>query len=240
MEENFTRQKVDTLGITVYAEENSKPTAALLNDEPFAQQKNNRRLHFKAKDIALVNNPKQSDLAIVIAPEENKTANELAEKLLNNQNLRLRIVTGYDNVFEKVSEIARELEKALELGLEITDFMQIYRRGITMEKVAHQLTIFTNGIAKINLDRPAVIGDGITLLQKEEAAALADFFDSKKDEYKLKKFVPASGAATRMFKFLHDFINDYNPAKETINGYTNRIKDNALPVFLLGRERFPF
>ena len=240
MEENFTRQKVDTLGITVYAEENSKPTAALLNDEPFAQQKNNRRLHFKAKDIALVNNPKQSDLAIVIAPEENKTANELAEKLLNNQNLRLRIVTGYDNVFEKVSEIARELEKALELGLEITDFMQIYRRGITMEKVAHQLTIFTNGIAKINLDRPAVIGDGITLLQKEEAAALADFFDSKKDEYKLKKFVPASGAATRMFKFLHDFINDYNPAKETINGYTNRIKDNALPVFLLGLERFPF
>ena len=176
----------------------------------------------------------------MIAPEENKAANELAEKLLNNQNLRLRITTGYDNVFEKVSEIAIELEKALELGLEITDFMQIYRRGITMDKVEHQLAIFTNGIAKINMDRPAVIGDGITLLQKEEATALADFFDAKKENYKLKKFVPASGAATRMFKFLHDFMSGYNPEKETINGYTNRVKDNSLQVFLLGQEKFPF
>nr|WP_322623250.1 DUF4301 family protein [uncultured Flavobacterium sp.] len=240
MEENFTRQKVDTLNITVYAEQESKPTAAQLNLQPFAEEKDNRRLNFKAKDIGLVNNPKQSDLAIVIAPEENKAANELAEKLLNNQNLRLRITTGYDNVFEKVSEIAIELEKALELGLEITDFMQIYRRGITMDKVEHQLAIFTNGIAKINMDRPAVIGDGITLLQKEEATALADFFDAKKENYKLKKFVPASGAATRMFKFLHDFMSGYNPEKETINGYTNRVKDNSLQVFLLGQEKFPF
>jgi hypothetical protein len=240
MEENFTRQKLDTLNITVYAEQESKPTAALLNLQPFAEEKDNRRLNFKAKDIGLVNNPKQSDLAIVIAPEENRQANELAEKLLNNQNLRLRITTGYDNVFEKVSEIATELEKALELGLEITDFMQIYRRGISMEKITAQIAIFTNGIAKINLDRPAVIGDGITLLQKEEATALADFFDNKKENYKLKKFVPASGAATRMFKFLHDFINGYNPEKETINGYINRVKDNSLQVFLLGLEKFPF
>jgi hypothetical protein len=240
MEENFTRQKVDTLNITIYAEQDSKPTAAQLNLQPFAEEKDNRRLNFKAKDIGLVNNPKQSDLAIVIAPEENKAANELAEKLLNNQNLRLRITTGYDNVFEKVSEIATELEKALELGLEITDFMQIYRRGITMDKVEHQLAIFTNGIAKINMDRPAVIGDGITLLQKEEATALANFFDTKKENYKLKKFVPASGAATRMFKFLHDFMSGYNPEKETINGYTNRVKDNSLQVFLLGQEKFPF
>lgn len=240
MEENFTRQKVDTLNITIYAEHESKPTAAQLNLQPFAEEKDNRRLNFKAKDIGLVNNPKQSDLAIVIAPEENKAANELAEKLLNNQNLRLRITTGCDNVFEKVSEIAIELEKALELGLEITDFMQIYRRGITMNKVEHQLAIFTNGIAKINLDRPAVIGDGITLLQKEEATALAEFFDAKKENYKLKKFVPASGAATRMFKFLHDFMSGYNPEKETINSYVNRVKDNSLQVFLLGQEKFPF
>jgi hypothetical protein len=240
MEENFTRQKVDTLNITVYAEQDSKPTAALLNLQPFAEEKDNRRLNFKAKDIGLVNNPKQSDLAIVIAPEENSAANDLAEKLLNNQNLRLRITSGYGNVFEKVSEIATELEKALDLGLEITDFMQIYRRGISMEKITAQIAIFTNGIAKINLDRPAVIGDGITLLQKEEATALADFFDSKKENYKLKKFVPASGAATRMFKFLHDFMSGYNPEKETINGYVNRVKDNSLQVFLLGQEKFPF
>lgn len=240
MEENYTRQKVDTLNITVYAEQESKPTAALLNLEPFAEEKNNRQLHFKAKDISLTDNPKSSDLALVIAPEENKAANDLADKLFNNGNPRLRITTGYDNIFEKVSGIAVELEKALKLGLSIPDFLQIYRKGINMEKIESQIDTFTNGIAKINLDRQAVIGDGITLLQKEEAIALAAFFDGKKENYKLKKFVPASGAATRMFKFLHDFMANYNPEKETINGYVNRIKDNSLQVFLLGLERFPF
>jgi len=240
MEENFTRQRVSTLNVSVYAEQNSKPTAALLNQLPFAQEKDNRRLNFKAKDIGDTVTPKPSDLAIVIAPEGSKAANELADKLRVNQNPRIRITEGYDDILNKVSEIALELDKAVALGLDIPDFLQIYRRGISMDKIESQINIFSTGIAKINLDRPAVIGDGITLLQKEEATSLADFFDSKKEAYKLKKFVPASGAATRMFKFLHDFILNYNPEKETINGYINRVKDNSLQVFLLGMERLPF
>lgn len=240
MEENFTRQKVNTLYLTVYAEQNSKPTAALLNEQPFAEEKDNRKISFKAKDIGDVVNPKTSDLAIVIAPEGNKAANELAEKLRQNQNLRIRVTEGYDDVYAKVHEIVTELQRALDLGMSLVDFLQIYRRCISMEKIENQINIFSTGIAKISLDRQAVIGDGITLLQKDEANSLADFFDSKRDNYKLKKFVPASGAATRMFKFLHDFMLGYDPKKETINGYINRVKDNSLQVFLLGLERFPF
>lgn len=240
MEDNFTRQKTATLNITIYAEFDSKLTAGLLNNESFAEEKNNRRLNFKAKDISLVNMPKQSDMAIVIAPEENSEANDLAEKLRVNSNPRLRIIDGYDNVFEKVSSIIRELEKAFEMGLTITDFIQIYKRNISQEKIGSQLSIFKNGIDKITLERPATPGDGIYMLTKEMAEDCASYFDTKKDSYKLKKFVPASGAATRMFKFLHDFIADYDPKKETINGYINRKKDNSLQVFLLGLERFPF
>lgn len=240
MEENFTRQKVNTLYITVYAEQNSKPTAALLNEQPFAEEKNNRKLSFKAKDIGDVVNPKTSDLAIVIAPEGSKAANELAEKLRQNQNLRIRVTEGHDDVYAKVHEIVSELQRALNLGMSLVDFLQIYRRNISMEKIENQINIFSTGIAKISLDRQAAIGDGITLLQKEEANSLAEFFDNKRDNYKLKKFVPSSGAATRMFKFLHDFMMGYDPKKETINGYINRVKDNSLQVFLLGLERFPF
>ncbi|TRW26608.1 DUF4301 family protein [Flavobacterium zepuense] len=240
MEDNFTRQKTATLNITIYAEFDSKHTAGLLNKEPFAEEKNNRRLNFKAKDIGLVSMPKQSDMAIVIAPEENKEANILAEKLRVNSNPRLRIIDGYDNVFEKVSSIIEELEKAFEMGLTITDFIQIYKRNISQEKIGSQLSIFKNGIDKITLERPATPGDGIFMLTKEMAEDCASYFDTKKESYKLKKFVPASGAATRMFKFLHDFISDYDPKKETINGYINRKKDNSLQVFLLGLEKFPF
>jgi hypothetical protein len=240
MEENFTRQKTDTINITIYAETDSKPTAAVLNQQPFAEEKDNRRFFFKAKDIGLVNTPKSSDIAIVIAPEGNVVANELYEKLRAQKNPRLRITEGYDDVFEKVSSIAFQLEKALELGLSLGDFLQVKRRNIDLATIESQLSIFSNGIAKINLERPAVLKDGITAFSKDDIANLAIYFDSRKNNYKLKKFVPASGAATRMFKFLHDFIANYDPNKETINGYINRKKDNSLEVFLLGLERFPF
>jgi hypothetical protein len=36
------------------------------------------------------------------------------------------------------------------------------------------------------------------------------FFDENKDSFKLEKFVPASGAASRMFKFLIAFLNDFD------------------------------
>jgi len=240
MEENFTRQKINTITITVYAEKDSKATAALLNLEPFAAEKNNQQLFFKAKDIDTVNTPKSSDLAIVIAPEQKKKANELADMLRRQNNTRLRVTEGTDNVFGKVSCLVSQLEKALSLGLSVTDFVQVYKRNIHLDRIEKQLDIFRNGIAKINLERPAVLTDGVVGLSKDEAAEFGAYFDSKKDNYKLKKFVPASGAATRMFKFLHDFISNYNPEKETINGYINRKKDNSLEVFLLGLEKFPF
>jgi len=240
MEKNFTTQKPATINISIYAENQSKPTAALLNEEPFTAEKNGRRLNFKAKDIGLVERPKPSDLAIVIAPEENRQANELVEMLKNQNNCRLRITDGYDNVFEKVSTIAAALEKAFDLGLTVSDFMQIYNQGVNLDNIEAQINIFKNGIIKINLERPAVIGDGISILSKEDAERNAGYFDTKKEQFKLKKFVPASGAASRMFKFLHDFISEYNPEKETINGYINRKKDNSLEVFFLGLERFPF
>jgi hypothetical protein len=240
MEKSFTTQKPATINLTVYALADSKPTAVLLNQEPFADETRKFHFFFKAKDIDLVEKPKSSDLAIVIAPEEHKNANTLRDKLKNQDNYVLRLTDGYDNVFEKISEIATAMEKAFNLGFTIPDFINIYSRGICFDKIEDQINIFKNGVAKINLERPAAIGDGITVLSKEDAERNSAYFDSKKDSFKLKKFVPASGAATRMFKFLHDFLLGYDPEKETINGYINQKKDNSLQVFFLGLEKFPF
>jgi len=240
MEKSFTTKKITVINISIYAEKDSKAVAALLNQEPFAQEKTNYRFNFKAKDIGLVEKPKPSDLGIVIAPEEDKKANEVAGMLKKQDNCNLRITDGYEDVFEKISAIATELEKAISMSLTVADFVQIYNQGINLDKIQEQIDIFKNGVVKINLERPATIGDGISILSKEDAERNASYFDSKKDQFKLKKFVPASGAATRMFKFLHDFISEYNPDKETINGYINRKKDNSLEVFFLGLERLPF
>ena len=121
-----------------------------------------------------------------------------------------------------------------------SDFGQINDLGISLDKIEGELLLFKLGIPKITLEKPATIGDGILKLSSDEFQKFADSFDSKKDALKLKKFVPASGAASRMFKFLNEFLNDFDHENETINAYINRKKDKNLPIFLAGIEKFPF
>jgi len=120
------------------------------------------------------------------------------------------------------------------------DFEQIKAHGIALDKIEGELLLFQSGIPKIYLERPATIGDGIVKLSQEEFQKQAAFFDQKKSTLKLKKFVPASGAASRMFKFLSEFLIEFDHENETINAYINRKKDKNLPIFLAGIEKFPF
>jgi hypothetical protein len=120
------------------------------------------------------------------------------------------------------------------------DFQQINALGISWDKIEGELLLFKSGIPMITLERPATINDGIVKLSHEEFQECAGYFDSKKDGLKLKKFVPASGAASRMFKFLSEFLNDFDHENETINAYINRKKDKNLSIFLAGIEKFPF
>jgi hypothetical protein len=125
-------------------------------------------------------------------------------------------------------------------GFTNTDFEQIKAHGISLDKIEGELLLFQSGIPKIYLEKPATIHDGIVKFSHEEFQALANNFDAKKEGLKLKKFVPASGAASRMFKFLSEFLNEFDHENETINAYINRKKDKNLPVFLAGIEKFPF
>ncbi|MDI9255862.1 DUF4301 family protein [Flavobacterium sedimenticola] len=125
-------------------------------------------------------------------------------------------------------------------GFTKADFDYIDSQGISLDKIEGELLLFESGIPKITLERPATIGDGIVKLTEQEFQQYAERFDTQKTSLKLKKFVPASGAASRMFKFLNEFLNDFDHENETINAYINRKKDKNLPVFLAGIEKFPF
>lgn len=142
--------------------------------------------------------------------------------------------------FEKARIILKNLTKAKALGFSSHDFVQIYNKGIAVDVIERQLQIFQHGTAKANLVRPATKSDGIISLQKEQFKEYAAFFDLKKDSLKLKKFVPASGAASRMFKFLSEFLNEFDLENESINAYINRKSATNLTVFLTGLEKFPF
>jgi nicotinamide riboside kinase len=150
--------------------------------------------------------------------------------LSGDKNLRL----------EKAIAIVDDFAKAKELGLSSLDFVQIYNYGIPFENVCRQLKTFKKGISKMMLVEPAKVFNGILKLSEKDFKIKADFFDTHKLNLKLLKFVPASGAASRMFKFLNVFLNEFDLLNESVNAYINRKKDNELAIFLVGMEKLPF
>lgn len=123
------------------------------------------------------------------------------------------------------------------------DIQQIEKKGLTLKKVKSQIEVFKSGLPPINLQAAATVEDGINgikQLSEKEKAHYINFFDSRRDASGILKFVPASGAATRMFKTLFNFIDSYNPDAESINSYINRNKDTDLSLFLVGIEKLPF
>lgn len=118
------------------------------------------------------------------------------------------------------------------------DFIIDY--GVSVAKVSRELEMFENGIAKISLEKAATVHDGILTFSEEEVRDFVTYFETERKKYSIEKFVPASGAASRMFKFLIEFINEFQLGEETINAYINRQKANKLSVFLVGIEKFPF
>ncbi len=162
------------------------------------------------------------------------------QELINNKKPYIKLSGNKEERLEKAIQIIKDLSKAKKIGFHSDDFIDIYNRKINLESLEHQFEVLRNGLPKIYLDRPAVIKDGIITVSNEEAVYHANYFDEKKKNLKLKKFVPASGAATRMFKFLNEFIQEYNPEEESINAYVNRKKNKNLSIFLVAKEKFAF
>ena len=162
------------------------------------------------------------------------------QELINNKKPYIKLSGNKEERLEKAIQIIKDLSKAKKIGFHSDDFIDIYNRKINLESLEHQFEVLRNGLPKIYLDRPAVIKDGILTVSNEEAVYHANYFDEKKKNLKLKKFVPASGAATRMFKFLNEFIQEYNPEEESINAYVNRKKNKNLSIFLVAKEKFAF
>ncbi|NRD21943.1 DUF4301 family protein [Winogradskyella litoriviva] len=120
------------------------------------------------------------------------------------------------------------------------DIKQIELKGLKQESVTKQIELFKTGIPFTNISEAATINNGITALSDERIKAFVKVFETEKDNKSLLKFVPASGAATRMFKFLFQFVNEYNADEQSLNSYINKNKIKELSLFMVGMEKFPF
>lgn len=87
------------------------------------------------------------------------------------------------------------------------DLEQLEKHGVSDKDAQDQLAKFQNGFPFLNIVKSATVGDGIIRLECSEVDDLVELF--KGYEGSRFKFVPASGAATRMFKHLYEFLDDY-------------------------------
>ena len=80
--------------------------------------------------------------------------------------------------------------------------------GISMESVREQLRLFNSGVKIPKLEKPCTINDGIVKINPAEYDDLLKLHSLAASESRLIKFVPASGAASRMFQKLLSVLND--------------------------------
>jgi len=83
---------------------------------------------------------------------------------------------------------------------------QIVEQGMSLEKVKEQLKNFREGFPFLPIVEAATIGNGIKVLTDEEIKFFQNTYPAKAAQKKVIKFVPASGAASRMFKDLFAFL----------------------------------
>ncbi|RTY82683.1 DUF4301 family protein [Flavobacterium sp. ZB4P23] len=162
------------------------------------------------------------------------------QSLIDNNKPFITLSGDQDLRLKKAIASVNDLTLARELGFSSDDFLYIQEYGISMKNIQKQLNFFKNGIPKADLVRPATVSNGILKLSEKDFQEKSLFFDAHKSNLKLQKFVPASGAASRMFKFLTEFINEFDVENESINSYINRKKANKLAVFIVGMEKLPF
>lgn len=82
------------------------------------------------------------------------------------------------------------------------DLKILKQKGIAVEKAKWQIDLFKKGVKPIQLHEPATAGNGIDIIA--DFKKYISYYEKAK--VKITKFIPASGAASRMFKSLYEFV----------------------------------
>jgi hypothetical protein len=109
-----------------------------------------------------------------------------------------------------------------------SDLAQLEARGISVEKAEKQLYSFANGFPELEIVSAASVGNGVLTPTEEEVDTYVKAWQDYLDEgHTVLKFVPASGAASRMFKDLFEYLE-------------TGVKTQFIEKFLCEKEHFAF
>ena len=110
------------------------------------------------------------------------------------------------------------------------DLKQLAQKGISEQQIETQLGQFKTGFPFLKLEAAAAIGRGIMAPNSDEGRKYVEAWQQYKAAgRKVVKFVPASGAASRMFKDMFAFVDaDYDkPTTDFEKKYFDNIQNFA-------------
>jgi hypothetical protein len=84
------------------------------------------------------------------------------------------------------------------------DLVFLSHRGSTPEQVENQFAFFKTGFDFAHIDRNVAVGNGIVRFSEQEVQHWIEVYEKMAQQKDIVKFVPASGAASRMFKDLYE------------------------------------
>ena len=140
---------------------------------------------------------------------------------------------------KQFSILLRTLFKTLSMFSK-QDLTQFELKNIYKETIEEQIKNFTNGFPKMKLKKPASIDDGIIKVQDDELDIYEDIYNTHSKNFSLLKFVPASGAASRMFKCLYDFLNTYQDTEDEYLNFLSHKGPESMFNFFDRIEDFAF
>jgi hypothetical protein len=112
-------------------------------------------------------------------------------------------------------------------NLSTADFKKIQNKGLSEKDIEKQLDNFIHGFPELKLVKPARLNDGIIPLKSEDIENYQHIYHKIIGKKKAMKFIPASGAASRMFKFLFEYLENPLAGSEQVELFINRIKEFA-------------
>lgn len=120
------------------------------------------------------------------------------------------------------------------------DVKDFKKRNIQKEQIDRQLENFQNGFDYVSLIEPATVGNGIKVLPPEEENYLIDLYEQASQNADVIKMVPASGSATRMFKTLFSFMENYQGSTQEFLEFVQDKSTDSMHEFFLQLRDFPF
>ncbi|MFH1120942.1 MAG: DUF4301 family protein [Bacteroidota bacterium] len=120
------------------------------------------------------------------------------------------------------------------------DLRQFQAKGIDVKVIEQQIDNFKSGFPFVELVAPATLNNGLKTFDDAEADKLIVFYDKNYDDFEILKFVPASGAASRMFKLLFEFREKYTGPADAAKLLENDKGFNSAYNFITNIGKFAF